>query len=71
MTHYVSSTRNTSGDLPKLPAYLMGNIYIGYQLRRDVELSIAGYNIIDGDHQQIPGGADLSHRILGKLKVNF
>ncbi len=71
LAHYVSGAHTTSGDDGKVPAYVLSNLWIGYQVTKDLEASIAGYNIFNDKHQEFIGGDDIGSRVLGKLQLNF
>lgn len=71
LAHYVSSTRTTIADESKVPQYIYGSLWVGYQMNKDLEFSIAGYNVFNDKHQEAVGGDDIGSRILGNVTLKF
>ncbi len=75
--HYVSSSHTTFGSFPllaqppKLQNYFTEDVWVGYEVSDSVEVSVAGLNVSDNRHQEIPGGEEVGSLILGKLLIKF
>jgi iron complex outermembrane receptor protein len=68
---YVSATETTLGNLPKVPNYVLADAYVGFDIKENVNISIAGHNILNDRHQEIAAGDEVGSSVLGKLQVGF
>jgi iron complex outermembrane receptor protein len=71
LSHYVSAARTTKEDAGKVPAYVQGTLWVGYKIKEDVEVSVAGYNIFFDKHIEQVGGDDIGTRVLGNITLKF
>lgn len=71
MANYVSSAENHDGGLGPVPAYVFGDLWMGYRITGAVEASVAGYNLFYNDYPEIAAGDELGTQFLGKLEVRF
>ncbi len=71
MAHYVSGAHTTTASDGKVPWYVQGTLWVGYQMKEDIELSVAGYNVFNDKHQEAFGGDDIGSRILGNVTIKF
>lgn len=68
---YVSATEGTLGDLPKIPNYVLADAYVGFDIKDNINFSIAGHNILNDRHQEIAAGDEVDSSVLGKLQIGF
>ena len=71
MNHYVSKTETNLGDSAKNPGYILTNLWIGYQPKKDMEVSVGCYNLAHQKHTQAYGADQIGTRILGKVELKF
>jgi iron complex outermembrane recepter protein len=71
LAHYASATESTVLGEGKSKSYILANLWVGYKVNDHVELSVSGYNLVDGDHVEMKGGDKIGTKVLGRLDIKF
>ncbi|HWA00080.1 MAG TPA: TonB-dependent receptor [Caulobacterales bacterium] len=56
---------------PRVPAYTEMNARIGWNLTDQVQLAIAGYNLLDDHHQEYPGAAEVPRSAYAQVRFRY
>jgi iron complex outermembrane receptor protein len=56
---------------PRIPAYFELNARVGWNLTSRLQLAIAGFNLLQARHQELPGGTEIPRSVLAELRWHF
>lgn len=75
LIHYVEGTETSKqvndGYENRSNSYVLANLWIGYKIGENMEVSVSGYNMLHDEHIETPGGDEIGTRALATVRVKF